>query len=93
MPTTAIVKRLLAASHGFTVVASDGLAGEVETPLFPPDSDEPDYLVIGVGSVRRRRPVVSTVLVERVDADRRLVFVRVQAKVLSRLPEHLPLAI
>jgi hypothetical protein len=93
MPTADTVERWLATSHGFSVVASDGVVGEVQTPLFPPDYDEPDYLVIQIGTPRRRRPVVSTALVERVDAGRRLVFVRAVANELSRLPEHLPLAI
>ena len=90
--TRAIAEQRLAVSHGFLVVASDGPIGEVETPLFPPDADEPDYLVIRTGA-RRRRPVVSTALVDHVDAARRLVFLRGSGKEIASLPEHLPLAI
>jgi hypothetical protein len=93
MPTQDIVKRRLAASHGYAVVASDGLMGEIDTPLFPPDSDEPDYLVVKIGAIRRRRPVMSTVLVDHVDAARGLVYVRGRGDELAQLPEHLPLAI
>jgi hypothetical protein len=40
----------LACSHGYLVVGRDGPLGVVETPLFPPEGDEPDYLVL-----RRRK--------------------------------------
>jgi hypothetical protein len=41
----------LAHCEGYRVLAADGLVGEVERPLFPPDGKEPDYLVV---RVRRR---------------------------------------
>ena len=86
-------EHLLANSAGFDVVASDGVVGVVETPLFPPDAAEPDFLVVRVldGS-RTRRPVVSTALVESVDTQRRAVCVRGQTPTLVRLPERLPIA-
>ena len=84
----------LAACHGFLVVAEHGTVGEVETPLFPPDSREPDYLVLRArGFLHVRRPVVSVALVARVDAEQQTVFVRGSAREIASLPEHLPLAL
>jgi hypothetical protein len=83
----------LASSAGFEVVASDGLLGVVETPLFPPDFAEPDFLVVRVTSgAETRRPVVSAALVHEVDAERRRVSVSGPKGLLARLPEHLPIA-
>jgi hypothetical protein len=85
---------LLASSSGYAVEASDGHVGEVETPLFPPDRSDPDYLVIRVGGTAGlRRPVVATVLVEEVDDAHGLVRVRGTKDEIATLPEHLPLAI
>jgi hypothetical protein len=92
MPTESSVERRLASSHGFLAVASDGPIGTVETPLFPPDSDGPDYLIVCTGSLLSRRPVVSTALVDDVDQARRLVFLRASREEIAGLPEHLPLA-
>jgi hypothetical protein len=87
-------REALASCNGYSVEASDGPVGEVETPLFPPDRAEPDYLVLRVGSfIRVRRPVVATVLVEGVDSRRRLIRVRGTRDQIASLPEHLPLAV
>jgi hypothetical protein len=84
----------LAFCSGYSVEASDGRVGEVETPLFPPDRSEPDYLIVRAGSpLRGRRPVVATIFVEEVDPARRLVCVRGTRDEIANLPEHLPLAI
>ena len=84
----------MASSNGYSVEASDGHVGGVETPLFPPDRPEPDYLVLRVGgSLRTRRPVLATALVERVDSRRRLIRVRGTRGQIQSLPEHLPLAV
>ena len=84
--------RLLAGCHGYLVAASDGLLGEVETPVFPPDSREPDYLVVRVGSEGRSRlPVISIALVQEVNPDRRLVRIRGTREELAGLPENLPI--
>lgn len=93
MPTKNRIARLLATSHGFVAVAEDGPIGKVETPLFPPDSDEPDYLVVQTGSIRKKRPVIHTALVDHVDRRRRLVYLHGRGKEIAKLPEHLPLAI
>ena len=83
----------LASSAGFEVVASDGVLGVVETPLFPPDVAEPDFLVVRVGSGEEtRRPVVAAALVSDVDPARRRVSVTGPRGLLARLPEHLPIA-
>jgi len=85
---------ILALSSGFRVVAHDGPVGVVETPLFPPDEAEPDFLVLRVGDrLHQRRPVVPAALVERVDPHARVVHVHGSRNVIAALPEHLPLAI
>jgi hypothetical protein len=84
---------MLAHCHGFDVIADDGPAGVVETPLFPPDADEPDYLVVRAG--RRlvpRFPIVSVALIERVDVERGRVHVAASASAVKDLPERLPIA-
>jgi hypothetical protein len=92
MPTADAPKPSLATSHGFAVFAWDGPVGSVDTPLFPPDSHEPDYLVVQTKPPSPRRPVVSTALVEHVDPARQIVYVRGTEREVSDLPEHLPLA-
>lgn len=83
----------LASCNDYLVEASDGEVGTVETPLFPPEGSEADYLVVRVaGSSRPRRRVVTTALVKEVDPKRRLVRLRVTKAELERLPEDLPLA-
>lgn len=89
----ATVETLLSLSSGFAVEASDGEVGVVETPLFPPDDTVPDFLVLRVGRLHPRHPVLAAALVERVDAAARVVHVRGRRDEILRLPEHLPLAI
>lgn len=84
----------LARCHGFLALAADGQFGEIETPLFPPDWREPDYLIVKVtvpGSRRPRRPVIPVSLVEDVDDERRTVHLRGAVKQLAHMPEALPL--
>ena len=84
---------ILAGSAGFEAVARDGALGTVETPLFPPDAREPDFLVLRIrGWAGTRRPIVSTALVEAVDADRRVVRLAGLRDEIARLPEHVPIA-
>lgn len=75
------------------IEAEDGTVGLVETPLFPPDESEPDFLVLRVGRLHPRRPIVSAALVEGVDPEAKVVYVRGRREEIQRLPEHLPLAI
>lgn len=85
---------LLAGSAGFGAIATDGVLGLVETPLFPPDAKEPDFLVLRVREASRiRRPVVSTSLVSEVDSGRRLVRLACSRKEILRLPDHVPIAV
>ena len=87
-------REALASCSGFVVVASDGRVGEVEMPLFPPDSSEPDYLVLRSGGLLSlRRPLVATELVEEVDPRRQRIRVRGTRREIESLPERLPLAI
>ena len=86
--------RILAFCGGFDVEAADGVVGQVETPLFPPDAAVPDYLVIRASRRGRvHRPVVATMLVERIDLGRRVIVLRGTRREITGLPEHLPLAI
>lgn len=87
-------REALASCNGYFVQASDGRVGEVETPLFPPDRSEPDYLVLRIGgALGVRRPVLATALVEEVDPRRRVIRVHGTKGQIENLPEHLPLAI
>ena len=93
-PPAAGEREALASCNGYVVEASDGPVGEVETPLFPPDRLQPDYLILRVGGhVGVRRPVVAVALVEEVDRLRQLVRVHGTKAQIKSLPEHLPLAI
>jgi hypothetical protein len=85
----------LARCHGFLALAADGELGEIQTPLFPPDWREPDYLIVraaGPANKRRRRPVISVSLVEDVDEEQRTVYLRGTVRQLAHMPEALPLA-
>ena len=84
----------LAFCSGFDVVADDGHVGVVETPLFPPSGDEPDFLIVRTGGpLRHRRPVVAIALVDSVDPTERVVRLQGSKDEIEHLPEHLPLAI
>ena len=87
------IETLLSLSSGFTVEATDGVVGVVETPLFPPDATVPDFLVLRAGRLHPRRPILAAALVESVDPAARVVHVRGRRDEILRLPEHLPLAI
>jgi hypothetical protein len=84
---------LLALASGYRVEADDGPIAVVETPVFPPDAAEPDFLVLRVGRLHPRRPIVSVAIVEHVDPEARVVRVRGRRGDIQRLPEHLPLAL
>ena len=92
MPPPAHV-RSLASCHGYEAVADDGSLGEVETPIFPPGSDIPDYLSVrSVQNGSERRLLVAIALVNEIDKDHRFVQLRGSIGELSRLPSSLPLA-
>jgi hypothetical protein len=86
-------REALASCNDYLVDAIDGPVGEIETPLFPPDGSEPDYLVLRInGPTGVRRPVVTTALVEVVDSRQRLVRLHLTRREIESLPEDLPLA-
>jgi hypothetical protein len=81
--------------HGYEAVADDGSAGVVETSLFPPGCDEPDYLVILVrprGRLFPRFPVVPTALVVGIDHDARRIRLAGRRNDIERLPEQVPVS-
>lgn len=83
----------LASCSGYRVEASDGVVGEVDTPLFPPDRSEPDYLILRAGNpLGALRPVIAAALVDEVDALDRRVRVRGTRADIESLPGNLPLA-
>ena len=85
--------RQLGCCHGYAAVASDGPLGMVETPLFPPDTDVPDYLVVRIGAADAPRfPVIAAAAVTSVDTRTREVRIDGTVAELERMPEHLPLA-
>lgn len=93
-PTTADGRHALARSRGFLAIASDGHLGQIEMTLAPPEREEPDYLVVRTRRfLRCRHPVVPAQLVEEIDPDRRLVYLRGRAHQLAEFGELLPLAI
>lgn len=84
---------VLAHSHGFEVIAADGPVGVVETPLFPPHTDEPDYLIVRTESTPQARfRVVSVALVRCVDAAEARIHLTASRRMLTTLPEELPIA-
>jgi hypothetical protein len=86
----------LADCAGFVAMASDGVLGVVETPLFPQDAAEPDFLVLRVhdspGWPGTRRPIVSTALVLEIDPELRIVRLGGRIGEIVRLPERVPIA-
>ena len=81
-----------AGCHGFTVVSSDGPCGFVETPLFPPDCKDPDFLVVRMSGPRSPRfRILPTSLVDVIDVSSETVVVAASRRELRRLPERLPL--
>jgi hypothetical protein len=93
-PATADGRHALARSRGFLAIASDGHLGQIEMTLAPPEREEADYLVVLTRRfLRFRHPVVSAELVEEIDPDRRLVYLRGRVDQLAEFPERLPLAI
>jgi hypothetical protein len=83
----------LACSHGYLVIGRDGPLGIVATPLFPPEGDEPDYLVVRRRRRRRRasHPLVHISLVR--SAEPGVVRLAATSEEIDRLPERLPLAV
>jgi hypothetical protein len=84
----------LAGCAGYAAIGNDGFIGFVETPLFPDDLAEPDFLVLRVGNwPAMRRPVVSTTRVNDVDVEGRIVWLDGRRHELANLPQRLPIAL
>jgi hypothetical protein len=79
-----------AAREGDRVVAQDGALGRVDR-IVRSEADGPVYLVVSVGRVVRRYPILHSALVRNVDASSRTVHVRGRRRSLERLSESLPL--
>lgn len=83
-------KELLTRCHGFVALAGGVPVGQVETPLFPPDSDHADYLLLR--TLNRGRRIAAAALVEEIDPKQRLIRLRGSVEDIHQLPESLPLA-
>lgn len=82
----------LASCQGFLAIASDGPVGEIAALLFPPDSAEPDFLVISAGSApHHKRPIVPAGLVTEVNSPQRIVRLGARGDEVMRAPERLPI--
>jgi hypothetical protein len=81
----------LATSAGYSVVADDGLVGVVETPIFSRYADEPDYLIVRVGSAAPfRRLTIPVALVKSTDSSARSVVIAETLIEIAALPVNLP---
>ena len=71
---------------GFQVEASDGRAGEVSWACYAPGES---YLVVGrLRHLREVHHVVPAGAVDRIDAERRTVWLRLSRKEVDELPTH-----
>jgi len=78
--------------HGFAICAGDDHIGFVETPLFPDDLRQPDFLVVRTSAaIPGTFRVVSTALIHAVDAERRVIRLVLTPAEAASLPEYLPL--
>jgi hypothetical protein len=78
-----------AVREGDRVVAQDGALGEIDC-IVRSEADRPVYLVVSVGRVLRRYPVLHRALVTNVDPTSRTVHVRGRRRSLERLSESTP---
>jgi hypothetical protein len=77
---------------GDAVVARDGWVGRVER-VVRTEQGVPHHLVVSVGRLLRRHPVIHCDLVTRVDRDRGMVRVRGDRDTIAALPEAMPIVI
>lgn len=75
---------------GDDVVACDGRVGHV-TRLLRTERAVPRYMIVATGRVWRRYPVIECGLITEIDDH--VVRVRGSKRILSRLPEALPLVV
>ena len=81
----------LGQAHGFSVVAVDGPCGAVQTPVFPPNTRDPDFVVVRVPGPPARYRLVPAAAVLEVDRGRELVRLGLTRAQVARLSERLPL--
>lgn len=90
--TDSDMRNLLARCNGFVALASDAPLGEVETPVFAADCDEPDYLLVRLSEAGGGTAIVPTSLVAIVEAEPRLLILRASLAEVLELPARLPVA-
>jgi hypothetical protein len=79
--------------EGDSVVAEDGILGDIEAVVLS-ERRVPLFMIVRAGSLLRPRyPVVPVSLVTGVDAARRMVEVRGRLAAMRRMPETLPLVL
>jgi hypothetical protein len=82
----------LASSSGYDVVSDDGVVGVIETPIFSGSADEPDYLIVRVGSAASfHRVTIPVGLVRATDRKTRSVVVAASSRTIAALPTNLPI--
>jgi hypothetical protein len=80
--------RSLRGCHGYELEAIDGVVAEVETPLFPPHSADPDYLLLRLRQPGRLFPEFALLpagAVASVDGETRRVTVSASGREIRRL--------
>jgi hypothetical protein len=91
-PADSDTRNLLARCNGFLALASDAPLGEVETPVFAADCDEPDYLLVQLSQAGGGTAIVPTSLVAIVEAEPRRLVLRASLAEVLQLPARLPVA-
>lgn len=80
-------------SAGDTVLAEDGVVGNVQE-ILRTDAGVPAYVIVRVrGLLRRRYPVVPWPLVVTVDGSRGIVRMQGSSEVITHLPETIPIVL
>lgn len=77
---------------GDAVVALDGEVGRIER-VVRTEQGVPHHVVLTIGRLLRRHPVVPCDLITRVDRDRGVVRVRGDRRTIAALPEAIPIVI
>lgn len=77
---------------GDVVLAPDGPVGRV-VQVLRTETGIPTHVVVSVGRIRRRFPVVSCALITAIDGGEGLIRVRGSRRVVAALPEAFPLVV
>lgn len=89
-PIDSDMRGVLARCNGFLALASDAPLGEVETPVFAADCDEPDYLLVRLSEAGGGTAVVPTSLVAVMEVEPRRLRLRASLAEILQLPARLP---